>query len=378
MELLTAAVPPAYPTPAYPAPTTPAPTRFWNPFEYLQDPKREVAPRLNRDQRRDIQLMRRLGYTYEQISRELGITQRQVQYTCQLPIEHPTPQKPPGRSSSLSEEQMDEIEAFITGSREGRRMPYKKLIRHFNLDISEAVLARALKKRGYSRYIARRKPPISEKNRQLRLAWAREHLNWSIEQWYNVLWTDETWVTAGRHTRVWVTRRADEALDPTCIVERYPKKRGWMFWGSFHGNTKGPCLFWEKDWGSINGESYCQRIVPLIDDYLKANPHLILMQDGAPGHASTLTRAELASRGIQTICWPPYSPDLNPIETVWDEMKDWLDEHYPNPKLPYPILRRAVQEAWDTIGSARLHKFMEEMHDRCWAVIEAEGMHTRF
>jgi len=26
-----------------------------------------------------------------------------------------------------------------------------------------------------------------------------------MEQWYKILWTDETWITGGRHTRTWVT-----------------------------------------------------------------------------------------------------------------------------------------------------------------------------
>ncbi|KIW16041.1 hypothetical protein PV08_06092 [Exophiala spinifera] len=39
--------------------------------------------RLTRDQRRDILLMRRLGYTYQYIAEFLKISQRAVQYTCQ-------------------------------------------------------------------------------------------------------------------------------------------------------------------------------------------------------------------------------------------------------------------------------------------------------
>lgn len=44
------------------------------------------------------------------------------------------------------------------------------------------------------------------------------------------------------------------------------------------------------------------------------NKHLIVMQDGAPSHRDFLTIEELYDRGIFPIDWPPYSPDLNPIE----------------------------------------------------------------
>jgi len=69
-----------------------------------------------------------------------------------------------------------------------------------------------------------------------------------------------------------------------------------MFWGCFAGNTKGPCLFWEKEWGTIGQETYCERIVPLIHGWLRMNPQLRLMQDGAPGHSAGNTQLELRER----------------------------------------------------------------------------------
>ncbi|KAJ5240212.1 transposable element Tc1 transposase [Penicillium chermesinum] len=59
-----------------------------------------------------------------------------------------------------------------------------------------------------------------------------------------------------------------------------------MFWGSIFGNEKGPCLFWEKEWGTITSARYIERIVPLIDGMVKMarehlGDHLILMQDAA-------------------------------------------------------------------------------------------------
>lgn len=40
------------------------------------------------------------------------------------------------------------------------------------------------------------------------------------------------------------------------------------------------------------------------------------MQDNAPGHATKSTIEDLTERGIKTIKWPAYSPDLNPIENI--------------------------------------------------------------
>ena len=75
------------------------------------------------------------------------------------------------------------------------------------------------------RYVALRKPPVSDKNRIARLAFAFEHLNQTKEQWAAILWLDKTWVTAGSNRKTYITHIANEALDPTCILERERKKK---------------------------------------------------------------------------------------------------------------------------------------------------------
>jgi transposase len=150
-----------------------------------------------------------------------------------------------------------------------------------------------------------------------------------------------------------------------------------MFWGGFNGTTKGPCLFWEKEWGTINQESYSARVIPLIHGWLRMYPLLQLMQDGAPGHTGGNTRAELLERGIRSIFWPAFSPDLNPIETVWNKMKDYIALKYPE-KLTYDQLRAAVQEAWDSISEEFLRDLIADMPNRCEAVINAKGGHTKY
>ena len=117
-----------------------------------------------------------------------------------------------------------------------------------------------------------------------------------------------------------------------------------MFWGSFSGNVKGPGMFWEKDWGTINQYTYQAHTVPMIDGWMRMHPHLSLMQDGAPGHSAAGTIQELRERGLRVIKWPAYSPDLNPIETVWDVMKDFLQDNYPE-DMSYDALRAAVTAA---------------------------------
>jgi len=208
-----------------------------------------------------------------------------------------------------------------------------------------------------------------------------EHVDWTLDQWYKILWTDETWITGGRHTRTWVTRRPGEEWDPTCIVEKHQRKKGWMFWGCFYGHTKGPGIFWEKDWGSICAETYCQHTVPIIHGYIelmrREGVELVLMQDRAPGHAAADTKKELEERGIRVIFWPPFSPDLNPIERVWHIMKNYLQDNYPE-NMTYDRLRVAVKDVWEKVGQDEFEALIQSMQARCQAVIDAKGLFTKY
>lgn len=80
--------------------------------------------------------------------------------------------------------------------------------------------------------------------------------------------------------------------------------------------------------------------------------------------------------------WPPASPDLSPIETVWDDMKDYIQEHYPQVYSSYKRLREAVQEAWESVTHERIRELIHDsergMKARCQAVIDAQGWHTKF
>jgi transposase len=152
-----------------------------------------------------------------------------------------------------------------------------------------------------------------------------------------------------------------------------------MFWGSIsgkYGRHKG--LFWEKSWETINEGSYSGIIIPLVQEILQQYPELSFQQDNAKGHASQFTMSVFEAIGITPISWPANSPDLNPIETLWDDMKDYIEKNYPDVHRSYPRLRSAVQEAWESITLATIQDLIREMGDRCIAVILADGGHTKY
>lgn len=335
---------------------------------------------------RDIRLkIQTLYYTAEwtisNICLQLNLTQRQVQYALES---RPTPQRHAcGRKAILDIPRRKQLIEWVTSSRESRYTPWIEIPSILGWNCGEKAIRTAMKKEGYTRAVSRKKPPLSEQNRQIRLQWALEHVNWTQEQWDKILWSDETWVMPGAHKRQWVTRKIgpSELYHQDCVVEKHQRKIGWMFWGTISGKYgKGTGLFWEKDWGKINKYSYCEKTIPQVKEYMDTHPGLIFQQDGAPGHRADETINRLQELGITRVIWPAFSPDMSPIETIWDYMKDWLQDRYPNVHKNYRRLREAVIKAWEAVPQDWILQLVsqESMRKRCQAVIDAQGGETKY
>ncbi len=101
--------------------------------------------------------------------------------------------------------------------------------------ISERTTHRTLKQMNYSSRRPHRVPLLSAKNRKRRLQFTQVHQNWTIEDWKNVAWSDESWFLL-RHLdgRVIIWRKEHESMDPSCLVSMVQAGGGGvMVWGRF-------------------------------------------------------------------------------------------------------------------------------------------------
>ena len=92
-------------------------------------------------------------------------------------------------------------------------------------------------------------------------------------------------------------------------------------------------------------------------------------------HKSFLVRAWLFSNGIQCIDFPPYSPDLNPIENLWADLARRVEKFQCD---TMEELQDIVAEQWKETVKELLRKLARSMPERCQAVIDAHGDHTAF
>ncbi len=107
--------------------------------------------------------------------------------------------------------------------------------------ISERTTRRTLKQMGYSSKRPHRMPLLSAKNRKQRLHFAQDHQKWTIEDWKNIAWSDESQFLL-RHSdgRVRISRKEHESIDPSCLVLTVQAGGGGvMVWGIFSWQTLG-------------------------------------------------------------------------------------------------------------------------------------------
>jgi hypothetical protein len=101
------------------------------------------------------------------------------------------------------------------------------------------------------------------------------------------------------------------------------------------------------------------------------------MQDNAPQHKARATIEWLRNEGIPTFGWPPYSPDINPIEHVWHYMKSYIETYFAE-DLTRAELNRVIYEAWDAVPEDFLLSLVLTMPNRIVACIANNGGHTEY
>ncbi len=113
--------------------------------------------------------------------------------------------------------------------------------------ISEYTTRQTLKQMGYSNRKPHRVPLLSAKNRKLRLQFTQDHQNWTIEDWKNVAWSDESrFLLQHSDGRVRIWRKEHESIDPSCLGSTVQAGGGGvMVWGIYSWHTFGPLLPFE-------------------------------------------------------------------------------------------------------------------------------------
>ena len=90
---------------------------------------------------------------------------------------------------------------------------------------------------------------------------------------------------------------------------------------------------------------------------------------------SVIVRTWLFNHGIHCIDFPPYSPDLNPIENLWADLARRVEKFQCE---SMEELQGIVAEEWKETDKELMRSLARSMPERCQAVIDAKGDHTKY
>jgi transposase len=251
---------------------------------------------------------------------------------------------------------------------------------------STTVVRRYLDKKGYHRRKAKRVVYLTPETRKKRLDHACEHIK--RKSWRGIAWSDECYIIAdGQHGAIYVTRRPDEKYNDDCVVPKFKQSKvRVMVWACIMHGRKGPIIILEYPGGRGGGMTAARYIEQVLEGAWKlfsanvlqeTGRRPIFQQDGASAHTAKVTLKWFTNNSVTLLPHPPSSPDLSPIENLWDILKTRIAARGRVPTSQQE-LEDAVREAWDSITTDEINHFIAQMPDRLQAVINAQGGHTKY
>ncbi|GFW20307.1 transposable element Tcb2 transposase [Trichonephila clavipes] len=225
----------------------------------------------------------------------------------------------------------------------------------------------------------RNRRTTAQQHRTARLQWCREHHNWTEQDWACVLFSDESRFSLSLDCRRQLIRReSGTAYRPENIQEkdRYPTC-SIMVWAGImiNGRTR---LHVVAN-GTMTGQRYIDEVLlPHVRLFRGAvGDKFVFMDDNATCHRTLAVQDCLDSEGIQRLVWPARSPDLNPIENVWDALgRQVAGRNYPPTNKN--TLIRALTEEWDKFPQQLLDNVVQSMVRRVECCITLHGGHNPY
>ncbi|GFV85184.1 transposable element Tcb2 transposase [Trichonephila clavipes] len=175
--------------------------------------------------------------------------------------------------------------------------------------------------------------PLTPAHRRRRSLWCREHQNWRDNEWGRVLFTDESRFSLSSDShRILIWRERGSRNHPSNIIERDRGAMGLKF---------------------------------------------LFMDDNAPYHHTVAAEQLLESEDIERMDWPARSPDLNPIEHVWDFLGRRLAART-LPPVTIRELRLALQDEWAAILQQLIDTLILSMGRRCETCLAVRADHIPY
>ncbi|XDV53002.1 hypothetical protein PO909_021618 [Leuciscus waleckii] len=228
--------------------------------------------------------------------------------------------------------------------------------------VSKKTITNTLRRHGFKSCSARKVPLLKSAHVpllksahvQARLKFANDHLDDPEEEWEKVMWSDETKI---------------ELFEPS--VEHGGGNI--ILWGCFSAKGTGRLHRIE---GRMDGAMYreilANNLLPSVRA-LKMGRGWVFQHDNDPKHTARATKEWLRKKHIKVLELPSQSPDLNPIENLWRELKVHIAQRQPR---NLKDLEKVCMEEWAKIPPAVCANLVKNYRKRMISVITNKGFCT--
>ncbi len=193
------------------------------------------------------------------------------------------------------------------------------------------------------------------------------------------------WVSVSLLLRHWdgrvrILRKEHESMDPSCLVSTVQAGGGGvMVWGIFSWHTLGPLVPIEH---RLNATAYLSIVADHVHPFMTTvypSSDGYFQQDNAPCHKAQIISDWFLEHDNEftLLKWPPQSPDLNPIEHLWDVVEREIRIMDVQP-TNLQQLRDAIMSIWIKISEVCFQHLVESMQRRITAVLKAKVDPTQY
>ena len=333
-----------------------------------------VNRKISAQKRADIISALRSNKTYNAIKEEFGVSKGTISKIA-AEIQHYSENKV-GRPQCLStQEARLVLRKFSIGDFRNAEEAAKSL-RSLGTQISAQTVRNLLSAANFKAVYKRPVSPLTTVRKKARLQFARKYTHWTGDDWRHVVFSDETKVNRlGSDGKQWTWIQEGRPLQDHNVNHVYKHGGGSIFlWSCF--TAKGPGYITEI-LGGLDSKLYCQilseDLMATLDDYHLNTADIVFQQDNDPKHRSKLAAKLFQENNVKLLEWPAYSPDLNPIENLWDFLKVRLCAYETEPKSMHELFERVRQIWYNEVTPELCDKLICSMPDRLRKVIKANG-----
>lgn len=374
------------------------------------------------------------GATIAQVSEQQGVPLRTAENWLRqrrqigIAAYRRTGKQRSGRPPKVTNPQLDQL---LDRSNPVRDQHYECQIQHFNLDCSKRTLQRALQPRQARRYRKAVARAISDKNQGERVQYGKEHKGKTIEDfWQYIHFTDEAHIDPSEFAQEYVLREQGTRYEAYNLQKNSTQN----IWQSLDGaklhiaasiswHHKSELLFyndednhlpipkkplkprrrpttetedqyqqrvveWEANLphdveikpkgNSMTQAYYTERLLPIYIELLHKGRLergiSWLQEDNDPSHGTrsvnNVARWLKNSNWVATITHPAQSPDLNPIEAIWNILKQRIRQREWHSLAQ---LKHLLQEEWERISIEEIRRRISDMPKRCAQLATSDG-----